>query len=402
MMIELLDEIRAAFSKYVVFPSPEALDATVLWCAATHAQPAWEHAPRLAVLSPEKRCGKSRLMDVAEVVCYQPLVTINTSTAALVRSITEDDPPTIMVDEADTIFGNKKTAENNEDIRGILNAGHQRNRPYLRWNMTGRSAEQCPTFAMVMLAGLGKLPDTIMDRAIVIRMRRRGPNEKVKPFRTRRDAQPLQGLRDKVNAWATENIGTLQDAEPDMPVEDRAADTWEPLFVIAHLAGGDWPERAEQACLALTSEDPDDDHEGTRLLADLKLIWPESETSLHTIEILRRLHQLEESPWEQWGHKGEPLNAENMAALLKPYGVKSTNVRLDGAQRKGYHRNDLVDAWRRYVVPDGPSRDGGGTASHWQTRPDADKGKQSNGMGGTGWDAWAHKHGRPRPRPKVR
>ena len=54
--------------------------------------------------------------DVAEAVCYQPLVTVNASTAAVVRSITED-PPTIMVDEADTIFGTKKAADNNEDAR---------------------------------------------------------------------------------------------------------------------------------------------------------------------------------------------------------------------------------------------------------------------------------------------
>jgi hypothetical protein len=123
----LLKELHAAFGKYVVFPSPDAHDATVLWCAATHGQPAWEHAPRLTLTSPEKRCGKSRLMDVAEAVCYQPLITANVSIAAVVRSITEHDPPTIMVDEADTIFGTKKTAENHEDVRGILNAGHQRN-----------------------------------------------------------------------------------------------------------------------------------------------------------------------------------------------------------------------------------------------------------------------------------
>jgi hypothetical protein len=62
---ELLDELHAAFGRYVIFPSIEAHDATVLWCAATHGQPAWEHAPRLTPISPEKRCGKSRLMDVA-------------------------------------------------------------------------------------------------------------------------------------------------------------------------------------------------------------------------------------------------------------------------------------------------------------------------------------------------
>ena len=104
----LLKKVHSAFGRYVVFPSAEAHDAVVLWCAATHAQPAWEHAPRLTPTSPEKRCGKSRLMDVAEAVCHQPLITVNASTAAVVRSITEEDPPTLMVDEADTIFAPRR------------------------------------------------------------------------------------------------------------------------------------------------------------------------------------------------------------------------------------------------------------------------------------------------------
>jgi hypothetical protein len=59
----LLAELHAARCRYVVLPSPEAADAVTLWIAASHAQPAWEHAPRLAVVSPLKRCGKSRLLD---------------------------------------------------------------------------------------------------------------------------------------------------------------------------------------------------------------------------------------------------------------------------------------------------------------------------------------------------
>jgi hypothetical protein len=89
---QLLEEVRAGFRRYVVFPSLEALDAAVLWCAATHAQTAWEHAPRLAVTSPEKRCGKSRFMDVAAEICNHVLITVNASTAAVVRSITLENP----------------------------------------------------------------------------------------------------------------------------------------------------------------------------------------------------------------------------------------------------------------------------------------------------------------------
>jgi hypothetical protein len=116
---------------------------------------------------------------------------------------------------------------------------------------------------MAMLAAIGDLPDTIMDRAIVIRMRRRAPGEKVSPFRTRRDAPPLKVLRDQLHESVRGNLDSLRDAVPDLPVEDRAADTWEPLFAVVDLAGGDWPRRVRTACLALSGEEPDDARMGT-------------------------------------------------------------------------------------------------------------------------------------------
>jgi hypothetical protein len=126
----LLDELHQALTRYVVLPSPEAVDAVVLWITATHAAPAWNCAPRLDITSPVKRCGKSRLLDIIEATCYHPLLTVNISPAALVRSI-GDDPPTLLLDEADTVFG-PKAGDAHEDLRGILNAGHSRGRPYIR------------------------------------------------------------------------------------------------------------------------------------------------------------------------------------------------------------------------------------------------------------------------------
>lgn len=114
------------------------------------------------------------LLDIIEATCHKPLITVNVSPAALVRPIGETDPPTLLLDEADTVFG-RKAAGNHEDLRGIINAGHQRNRPYIRWDAIARQREYCPTFSMVALAGIGALPDTIMDRAVIIRMRRRAP-----------------------------------------------------------------------------------------------------------------------------------------------------------------------------------------------------------------------------------
>src|SRR6266540_1554477 len=257
----LLKELHAALCRYVVFPSGEAADATTLWVAATHAQPAWEHAPRLVVV-------------VAET-CHAPLITVNATIAAVVRSIGED-PPTLLVDEADTLWGSKKQADQNEDLRGLLNAGHQRNRPMLRWDITTRSLDALDTFAMAMLASIGDLPDTIMDRAVVIRMRRRAPGEQVDPYRTRRDAPPLHELRDRLTGWAREHLRELQHAAPVMPLEDRAADTWEPLIATADLAAGGWPDRARQAAVAMTraeSQQEEDSTASVRLLADLHEPW---------------------------------------------------------------------------------------------------------------------------------
>lgn len=342
----LLAELHAALTRYVILPSAEAADAVVLWIAATHGVQAWHCAPRLDVTSPVKRCGKSRLLDVIRPTCHEPLITVNISPAALVRSIGED-PPTLLLDEADTVFG-PKAGDSHEDLRGILNAGHSRNRPYIRWDMLARKPESCPTFAMAALAGIGSLPDTITDRAVVVKMRRRAPGEAVDRFRDRRDGQPLEELGTRLGAWVRANLDALRDAEPDMPVEDRAADTWEPLVVIADLAGRDWPARARKAAIALTTEDDTDATLGARLLADLRDVFGDSD-ALHGATILDKLYKISEAPWGDY--YGRPMNARDMANLLKPYGVRACDVKIAGSTRRGYRRENLHDPWTRYLPP---------------------------------------------------
>ena len=183
----ILDRLHATITRYVVLPSPEAVDAVMLWIAATHAQPAWAHAPRLVIRAPEKRCGKSRLLDVVEGTCHNPLITVNASPAAVYRSIGTDDPPTLLVDEADTIFG----GEERRSQRGPARPAQRRSPAQPARDPLGQRhshrLEKIPTFAMAALAGIGAMPDTIEDRAVVIRMRRRAAGEKVAPYRHRRD-----------------------------------------------------------------------------------------------------------------------------------------------------------------------------------------------------------------------
>ncbi|MGI5322063.1 DUF3631 domain-containing protein [Actinomadura nitritigenes] len=344
----LLDSLRAALTRYVILPSAQAADAVTLWIAATHAQPVWPHAPRLVIRAPEKRCGKSRLLDVVEATCHVPFITVNSSPAAVYRSIT-DDPPTLLVDEADTIFGPK--AEGNEDLRGLLNAGHQRNRPAKRYDANANRVESIPTFAMAALAGIGAMPDTIEDRAVIIRMRRRGPGETVAPFRHKRDRPPLRQLATDLNRWLRTDLAALEAAEPPMPVEDRAADTWEPLVVVADHAGGHWPERARAAVLALTADADDNGQMSNRLrlLTDCRTAFG-AETALPTAVLLDRLKADPEAPWGDYGPNG--LTAMKLGTILREYEIRSDTIRFQSGQAKGYRRADFTDAWARYCPAD--------------------------------------------------
>lgn len=343
----VLGELRDTLTRYVAFPSDEAADAVTLWIAATHAQQAWEHATRLAVISPEKRCGKSRLLDVIEATCHSPLMTVNISAAALVRSI-GDDPPVVLLDEADTIFGRSlKGDEKAEHLRGILNAGYQRNRPYIRYDAAHRRNEPCPTFAMAALAAIGDLPDTVMDRAVVVRMRRRAPGETVMPYRLRRDAPPLRELGKRLAGWAGSYAAEFAGAEPDTGVDDRAHDCWEPLAAVAAMAGWDWPARALRAAKTLTGEtETAAESDSMRLLADLAAVFGDAQ-AMPTSAVLHALHDIEESPWRDV--YGKPLDARGLAERLRPFGVRSRTVRAGESTLRGYRREDLWDSWARYV-----------------------------------------------------
>lgn len=342
---ELLDRVHAALLRYVVLPSPDAAVAAVLWIAATHAQPAWAHAPRLVIRAPEKRCGKSRLLDLVEALCWNPFITVNSSPAAVYRSITAD-PPTLLVDEADTIFGPK--ADGNEDLRGLLNAGHQRNRPAKRYDASSNRVESIPTFAMAALAGIGAMPDTIEDRAVIIRMRRRAPGETVRPYRHKRDRPALNKLANQLNTWLRADLPILEKAEPAMPVEDRAADTWEPLIAVADHAGNIWPQRAREAVLALIAQadENSDTSDRIRLLIDCHAAIGD-ESAIPTTVLLQRLKADPEAPWMDYGNHG--LTPRRLGILLSEYDIRSATIRFDGiGQAKGYHRAAFHDAWRRY------------------------------------------------------
>jgi hypothetical protein len=361
----LLDDVHAFITRFVAFPSEAAAHAITMWAAHCHVPDSFESTPRIALLSPEPGSGKTRTLEVLELLTPDPQLVLSASPASIFRLL-KKGPLTLLHDEVDAVFTRHGKDDTNEDLRALLNAGHRKGATIPRCVGPSHDVQMFPVYAPVALAGLGDLPATLMSRSVVIRMRRRAPGETVEPFRVRLATADAKPLADRLAAWMKHTAAELAGSYPVMPpsITDRPADVWEPLLAVADAAGGDWPKRARAACAELAAAaETAEASLGVRLLTDLWEVFGEYEDrdgqrvrtgtaeSLSTAVILDRLRGLDEAPWAALGRQAKPLDARGLATRLRAYGIKSDNLPRDdsGARLKGYFAASLADAWTRYV-----------------------------------------------------
>jgi Protein of unknown function (DUF3631) len=347
----VLKQIYDLLGRFVSYPDEESRVAHTLWCVHAHLMHLWTSTPRLAFLSVEPASGKSRALEITSLLVPNAVLAVNMSPAYLFRRVGErEGTVTILFDEIDTVFGPK--AKENEEIRG--NAGHRRGAIAGRCVMRGRTVEteDCPAYAALAVAGLGWLPDTLMSRSIVIRMRRRAADERVEPYRPRLHDPQGAAVRHQIETW-TKTLTEIDLDAINLPpeVEDRDADCWEPLLAIAEAAGGNWPERGRRAAVKLVEASKDREASlGVRLLTDIQQAFVDT-IVLSTKELIRRLIEIPESAWGDL--RGKPLDERGLSHRLRQYDIRSRKIRFGDTTMMGYRREDFADAWRRYVSPSG-------------------------------------------------
>jgi putative DNA primase/helicase len=345
----LLGELEAAIAAHAVLPDGAAT-AMALWILHTYCIDAAAITPRLAIVSPTKRCGKTTVLKLLGALACKPLGAASLTPAVLYR-VVEAYAPTILVDEADTFLAEQ------DELRGILNAGHDRHSAVVP-RCVGDDFEPkvFHVFGAVAIAAIGKLPDTLTDRSIVIEMKRKAPTEKLQKLR-RRQREALAALPRQCARWAADNLKALSEREPEVPddLDDRAADNWEPLLAIADQAGGAWPQRARATALLLSggrADSAETGDAGVQLLADVRSVFVETGIDKSTTKaLLESLAELEGRPWAEW-NRGRPLTARQLGSLLGRFGIKPGTIRVGDATPKGYVLGDLADAFGRYL-PDG-------------------------------------------------
>ena len=352
----LLRSLEEHFTRYAVLEKGLPLVLS-LWSIATHLFARFDVFPYLAVTSPTRRCGKTRVGELLEELCANPQSTVQISPAALYRLIHEKKP-TLILDEAESLSGR---SESSEMLRAILNVGYKKGKTVAR---AGKSEdgnfklEEFETFCPKVITLIGNLPDTLADRCIPIRMKRR-TYENLARFRYATAAMEAAPLKNKMVGWAAANTEEVADyyVQNDLSfLSDRDAEIWLSLFAVLDVANrtraAELQITAEQLSGAKSANEPTE--LGIKLLADVRQIFagPLDSAEQATSEgLLNSLKDLDESPWKDLGF-GKPLNARKLAELLRPYEIRPQNVRTGGnGVKKAYKKESFEDAWARYLPP---------------------------------------------------
>lgn len=248
---ELLTGVQAFIEQYVALPEPEMGAVLALWTLHTWALPACDATPYLLILSSEPGAGKSRLLEVLSYVVRKPWSTAATTSTALFRRMSTDQP-TLLLDELDTVFRGGRT---NESLRAVLNAGNRRGSTVTRCDGKWGTREYA-TFGAKAMAGIdtGFLPDTVVDRSIVIAMSRtHGQVQRLRPRVAAAQAAPLAYTLER---WSLIAVDELAAIEPDIPagLSDRQADAWESLLSIGTFASDEWSQAGRTAANALSGD----------------------------------------------------------------------------------------------------------------------------------------------------
>ena len=341
---QVLTQIEARIQEHMVMDA-DSITAVTLWTAYTYVCDRFTVSPYLAIMSPTKRCGKTTLVSMLEQLVRRPLPTANATPAVIFRAI-EQWHPTLLMDEAETYVKGK------DELRGILNSGHTRSTAFvLRTVGEDYVPTKFSTWTPKAFALIGKLPTTLEDRSVLIRLRRKLASDSVMRFSTHSPSAEALGLRRRLVRWSADcTIGMAGDP-PEVPsgLNDRAADNWRPLLAIARDAGPEWLAKATAAALSTSLASEDDEDEATMLLHDLRSLFERMGPTLSTETIIGALIAMEERPWMDYRF-GKALTARQLAQLLDGFEVKPKKIRTGPTTTvRGYHVEAFARAFASHL-----------------------------------------------------
>ena len=363
---EVLDLIDAFLARFLGY-SEEYRHTQLLWMAQTWLTDYWPRSPRLLFVSPEPNSGKTTALEIIQHFVPRAELVSNLTDAAFYQAIEDavkdkGGRPTILHDQLDKLFGNIEYGRiRSGKVENLIETGFNR-RGVIKRKM-GKHSVPFNVFAAVALAGtmdLSFVPDAIRSRSLIIRMQRALPGEVPERWDERRHGAEADALCGLLQYWVEFIDSQAREHWPDIPEElsNRNADKWEPLFVMAELAGGRWPELARvTAVTAVTASANVEPSEGMRLLWATKAIFKRlGGNRIVGTDLVAELDQTGEFAWTRWTAQRAGIR---MATILRAYGIHRVSFRDGPKSYWGYEWSAFLNAWLRYPPPSGDSGDSG-------------------------------------------
>lgn len=343
----VLDEIEV-ISKDFIICEPQTRVVISLWVALTWFVDYVDYFPIANITAPEKNCGKSTLLDFIKTMAQKPLSTSNISPSALFRMM-DKWQPTLLIDEADSFV------DGNEDLRGVINAGHERSGCVFRCVGDDHEPKKFSVWGAKALCGIGKRAGTIESRSVEMALRRKLPSEQTKRLKT--GLKQFAVIKSKLARWAQDAGKDLRGFEPSLPKElqNRDADNWESLIALADIAGGNWAEKARQAAILATKKEPSLSI-NQELLQDIReLLNDYSGRYIFSSILTDKLNHIDDALWRTY-RGGHGLSSRQLTNKLKEFSIISEDRRIGAAVKKGYKVEDFNDAFERYLsIPPNPN-----------------------------------------------
>jgi hypothetical protein len=371
----LFEELCELLARHVVLPKHADVEIA-LWIAHTFVTEVADYTPYLLVTSPVRECGKTTLLELLQHLAHRAQKTGGITAAALYRRI-DRLSPTMLLDELDT----RLKGDAGELLRGVLNEGFHRSGKVTICVGDEHEDRDFSVFCPKVLAGIGRVWDTVMSRSIPIRLARASREELAQLTKIRGDriTEICLPYRRRLQRWAEDAREALRDMDAATPAElgARQCDVWRPLLAIADVvsvaAGGvtdgmdrsepgavvsvttaarsvTWGDRARSAALALHGIAQEEGDHGLLALQDVRDTFEARRypDALFTSTILEVLCAREDRPWPEYRHD-RPITPRGLASLLGRFGVKPTTVRLGEEPAKGYRLADLTPVFRTYL-----------------------------------------------------
>lgn len=344
----LLDEISKTIKRFIVLDKHQA-DIAALWIGGCWFVDVIHTVPIALINAPEKGCGKTQLLTLLSKLAPRAIQLSGISPSVLFRMI-EKYQPTLFIDEIETVL------KDNEDLRGLLNAGHTRDSAFV-WRSVAAGDDfepkRFPVWGMKAIAGINaiKLAETVTSRSIVFELRRKKPDEKVDRLRFA-ESHLFERLAAQLARFAKDYSSQIRQTRPVLPDElgDRDQDNIEPLLQIAYVAGDHWPDTATQAALKISQASQGSQSTATELLGDIQEIFETKRTSkISTADLIETLVSDDEKSWLTH-NRGKQLTPRQLASKLRDYGIYSKTIRLGYETAKGYELEQFTDVFERYLA----------------------------------------------------